>query len=125
VDKTYGVPVVSHGGSMIGFKSQMIWLPEHGVGLVVLTNSDPGDVLMNALGRKLLEVLFDGKDEATARMSANAKSLFEQIAATRKLLTVPADPAVAASLASLYTNNALGEIAVNRKGDSVIFDFGE
>ena len=42
VDRTYGVSVVSHGGSMIGYKSNMLWLPEHGVGAVILTNSDPG-----------------------------------------------------------------------------------
>ena len=29
VDTKYGVPVVHHGGDMIGFHSDMIWLPEH------------------------------------------------------------------------------------------------
>ena len=42
VDQTYGTPVVHHGGSMIGYNSDMMWLPEHGVGAVVLTNGDPG-----------------------------------------------------------------------------------
>ena len=34
---TYGVPVVHHGGDMVGFHSDMMWLPGHGVGAVVLT----------------------------------------------------------------------------------------
>lgn len=32
VNTQYGIPVVSHGGSMFGYKSDMIFLPDHGVG---------------------------------------------------------------------------------------------
>ena len=38
VNKQYGTPVVHHGGDMIGFHSDMMWLPEHGVGA-----SDPDE----------------------------------------------------------------------------------
>ncbi|MEO7096166.1 MAG: serine hydrolase domain-containing protein, partial [Polyangiales bacterium] len=62
VDTTYGVTVVHHGGDMIGFHSDMMWVPEHGVGAVVLTNGNPGWVLRTVFRRKLLEVLFDGRD---------------------------------------------------------------
>ena len=43
VDHTYGVPVVSHGGSMSGFKSNWYLLPDSGIGAVLLTNSDNGE----------------------------------------------------------------------------------
>ena len=87
VDTTYGVPVVHHGGDMIGFHSDMMWLPEHSVGAVVLTNGDPGWLIRGGFRRKLLEVLFDGRPEADADLAAAAKTFFEQIAAERKLLT--------------------------------------
>ena len=45
VDTTYGVPVVHHGGYMIGYHSDMIWLPQQNVGAVILTNSDLGWLL--------------------------------------------------------------------------------
>jgi CubicO group peptidase (beta-lactamase class C family) len=125
VDTTYGVPVVRHGGSMIGYKSDMIWLPEHNVGAVILTNSDPGGLLLGPFGRKLLEVLFDGRDEAEADLASYSRTYFDQIAAERKLLTIPADPAAASALASRYANAALGEIAVSRSGGATVFDFGE
>ena len=64
VDKRWGVPVVHHGGDLAGYHSDMMWLPEHGVGAVILTNSDSGVVLRGPLLRRLLEVLFDGKPEA-------------------------------------------------------------
>jgi hypothetical protein len=78
---------------MIGFHSQMLWLPEHGVGAVILTNSDPGWLVRSVFQRKLLEVLFDGNAEADGQIEAAAKTFFDDLAAERKLLTVPADAA--------------------------------
>lgn len=125
VDTKYGMPVVHHGGDLIGFHSDMIWIPGQNVGAVILTNGDPGWTLRGAFRRKLLEVLFDGRPEADADVEAQAKSYYEQLAAERKLMTVPAAGADAGKLAPLYANGALGEIAVSRAGDSTVFDFGE
>ncbi len=125
VDTKYGIPVVHHGGDMIGYHSDMIWLPEQGVGAVILTNADPGWILRTLYRRKLLEVLFDGKPEADADLAAQARTFFQQLAAERKLLTVPADPAEAGRLAGRYANDALGEIAVSQVGGVTSFDFGE
>ncbi|RPJ59750.1 MAG: class A beta-lactamase-related serine hydrolase, partial [Acidobacteria bacterium] len=66
VDTQYQVSVVHHGGDMVGFHSDMMWLPAHGVGAVVLTNGDPGWIVRSQFRRKLLEVLFDGRPEADA-----------------------------------------------------------
>ena len=110
---------------MIGYKTDMIWLPEHRVGAVILTNSDTGGLFLGSFSRKLLEVLFDGRDEADADLAAASRSFFEQLAAERKLLTIPADPTAAAALAPRYANAALGEIAVSRSGGATVFDFGE
>ena len=125
VDTKYGVTVVHHGGDMIGFHSDMIWLPEHGVGAVILTNGDPGWIIRTMFRRKLLEVLFDGKPEADAEVSAQAKTWFESLAANRKLMTVPADAAEVAKLAPAYANGSLGEITVGKVGSATVFDFGE
>jgi CubicO group peptidase (beta-lactamase class C family) len=125
VSTQWGTPVVSHGGSLIGYKSQMFWLPEHGVGAVVLTNGDPGGALHATFMRKLVEVLFDGKPEADNDLAAAAKATQERIAGERKLLALPPDQEAAGKLATKYVNDALGEIAVTRKGDRVTLDFGE
>ena len=125
VDTKYGTPVVHHGGDLVGFHSDMMWLPEHGVGAVVLTNGDPGWMLRTVFRRKLLEVLFDGRAEADADVASQAKSFYAQLAAERKLLTVPADTAEASKLAGHFHNDALGEIDVRRDGGRTVFDFGE
>ena len=125
VDTKYGVSVVHHGGDMIGFHSDMMWLPESGVGAVVLTNGDPGWILRSQFRRKLLEVLFDGRAEADDQVAAGAKTYYEQLAAERKLLTVPADAGEAGKLAQRYSNDALGDIIVSQNEGATVFDFGE
>ena len=125
VDTTYGIPVVHHGGDMIGYHSDMIWLPQQNVGAVVLTNGDPGWFIRDRFRRKLLEVLFDGHPEADALLSADGNSFFSSMAAERKLLTIPADDGLSAKLARHYRNAALGDIDVSTSGTSTFFDFGE
>jgi CubicO group peptidase (beta-lactamase class C family) len=124
VDRTWGIPVVHHGGDLIGFHSDMMWLPEHDVGAVILTNSDPGVMIRGPFMRRLLEVLFDGKPEAVDNLNAQAKQFREGIAAERKRLTVPADPEPAAKLAERYRSKELGDIQVSRRSQAIWFDFG-
>lgn len=126
LDRTWGVPAVFHGGSMIGYKSQMIWLPEHDVGLVLLTNADEGGYLTGRpLLRRLLEVLFDGEPQAQAQMASAAEEMREWRRAERERLRIPADPAEADKLASAYHSDALGRLEVIRDGERTVFDFGE
>lgn len=124
VDRTWGIPVVHHGGDMLGFHSDMMWLPEHDVGAVILTNSDPGVFIRGPFQRRLLEVLFDGKPEAVENVASQAKRMRENRAAERKRLTVPADAAAADTLAAHYRSDELGAIAVSRNGAATWFDFG-
>jgi CubicO group peptidase (beta-lactamase class C family) len=125
VDKTYGVAVVHHGGDLTGYHSDMIWLPEQNVGAVILTNGDPGWLIRNRFRRKLLELLFDGHSEADAGLAADGKNYFSELAAERKLLTIPADANESAKLAKHYGNASLGDITVGRSGSATVFDFGE
>lgn len=125
VDTRNGVAVVSHGGDLPGFHSDMFWIPEAGVGAVILTNSDRGIPLRGAVRRKLLEVLYDGKPQAEAELAKGDENFRATHATERALITVPADAEVAAALAERYVNPALGSITVVRKGKTTVFDFGE
>jgi CubicO group peptidase (beta-lactamase class C family) len=125
LDTKWNVTTVRHGGSMIGFKSDMLMLPEHGVGAVILTNGDTGSTLAGGFRRRLLEVLFDGKPEAEENLLTAAKTWKANVAKNRERLTVPADPAAAAKLAARYHNAALGGIAVKTTNGATVFDFGE
>jgi CubicO group peptidase (beta-lactamase class C family) len=121
----YDITVYDHGGDLIGYHSDMLWIPEAKVGAVILTNGDLGPSIRNQFQRKLLEVLYDGKPEADENVAQGAKNFLASLAAVRKLLVVPADPAEAKKLARAYRNESLGEIKVSEKDGKTIFDFGE
>jgi CubicO group peptidase (beta-lactamase class C family) len=125
VDRTWGIPVVHHGGDLIGYHSDMIWLPDHNVGAVILTNSQAGTTLINAFRRKLLEVLFDGQPRADADLAIAGRDLRQAIASERERLTVPANDADAGALAAHYHSDALGDLAVVRDRGLTYFDVGE
>jgi CubicO group peptidase (beta-lactamase class C family) len=125
VDKRYGVTVVHHGGDLAGYHSDMMWLPDYGVGAVILTNADSGVSLRGPLLRRLLEVLFDGKPEAETALKVAAAQRKAAIAKERERLVVPADPAAVAKLASRYASDALGEVRVLKEGNATVFDVGE
>jgi len=125
VDRKWGIPVVHHGGSLFGYKSDMFYLPEHDVAAVILVNSDEGGSMLGPFGRRLLEVLFDGKPEAEEDIAVAAKNLKAAVVKERSRLTIPAGRPAADKLAPRYTNASLGEIAVVRAGAETRFDFGE
>jgi CubicO group peptidase (beta-lactamase class C family) len=125
IDTKWNVTLLRHGGSMIGFKSDMLMLPEHGVGAVILTNADTGSTLAGTFRRRLVEVLFDGKPEAIENLLTAAKQWKSNVAKNRERLVVPADPTAAAQLARRYHSAALGAIAVKTANGATVFDFGE
>jgi CubicO group peptidase (beta-lactamase class C family) len=125
VENRWGTPVVFHGGSMLGFKSDILFLPEHGVGAVILTNADTGGLMLGSFRRKLLELLFDGKPEAAEDLAKGAENYKAVQAKFRERLVVPAEPEAAGRLAARYTSPELGELAVRRQAHSTVFDLGE
>ena len=126
LDRSSGTLLVNHGGSAFGFISDMLWLPEHNVGAVILTNDDAGGVYVRSLfRRRLLEVLFDGRQEAVESMAVQARRMKEGIAVERQSLAVPADPVLVDKLAARYRSAELGDLNVLRKGPATWFDFGD
>jgi len=124
-DKRWGVQVLRHGGDLFGYHSDMMWFPEHGVGAVILTNSDPGVQLRGPLLRRMAELMFDGKPEAQAQLDAAVRNGKAARAKFRERLAIPPDAATARGLAARYMSKDLGSLAVARQGDAVVFDFGE
>ena len=125
VDNRWGTPVVSHGGSMLGFKSDIMFLPEHGIGAIILTNSDTGQMMLGPFKRRLMEVLFDGKPEASEDVAKAAENYRAVQAKFRERLVVPAAADLASKLAARYTSPELGELMVRRQGSTTVFDLGE
>lgn len=124
LDRSLGILVVNHGGGETGYRSDMVWLPEHDVGAVILTNADSGTGLRYPFRRRLLELLFDGKPEAEENVAVQSHRLKQADAVEREALRAQAVPVRPGTLAVRYRNNALGDIVVTHEGTATWFDFG-
>lgn len=124
IDQQWGVTVIHHGGTTAGYISDMIWLPDHGVGAVILINSDTGSILRATFRRRLLEILFDGAPTAVPDLKEFAPNLRAGITESRPSLTVPAADEQAARLAGTYRSAELGNIDVRQSDGATWFDFG-
>lgn len=118
------VSIIHHGGSMGGYKSDWFMLPKAQVGVVILTNSDNGYYLLNPMARRLLEVLYDGKDEAASQVAASATRIKAELADFKKRLVTPPGADALALLGARYSNAELGTFTVRSEGKATIFDFG-
>lgn len=111
----WGVPVVTHGGTLLGYHSTWYALPDSGIGAVILANSDPGASMLGPFLRRLMEVVYDGKSEAAAEVTAAAARIKAQAAARRARVTFPGDPAVLARLANHYVDPTVGQITISER----------
>lgn len=125
VNTRYDIPIIHHGGSLFGFKADMFWLPDHGVGAVILANADTGGALLGPFMRVLLEQLFDGKPEAAEDMSNTALNVRTAIAQERSKLKIPGDAEVFATLAARYEEPTLGTITLRDVNGVFTLDAGE
>jgi CubicO group peptidase (beta-lactamase class C family) len=85
ISSDQGLPVVSHGGNTLGFTSDMFFLPDHSIGVAVLTNVRLANAFLSAFRQKLLEVLFEADNTSDGMIVATLTSLekhAEQLSST-------------------------------------------
>ncbi len=124
VSTSLGVPFVHHGGSLFGYDSDWVIFPDQGVGAVLLTNSNVGDLMLGPFTRKVAEVIFDGKPEAAENLDSSARTLADAVQKQRATFVIPPDPALASKLAPRYTSPDLGALEVKKQGASTRFALG-
>jgi CubicO group peptidase (beta-lactamase class C family) len=121
-----GLRVVSHAGGTAGFTSEIAFLPEAGLGIVVLSNSlslSPIPLAFQyAVAFRLFEFLFDEPAEFDAQLMAQAKML----AAARPPLSLgKIDPVAVAPYLGRYGNARLGEVSLSLPRGRLVLDTGE
>jgi len=125
VERYHGLRIVQHDGGVLGFSSNMFFLPDHGVGMVVLTNGGGGSAFTRALRRRLIELLFDGREEARQNLEFAMKREREAVARELKKIALAPDAAWLSSLAGTYHDASLGKVEIRIDGKTGIFDAGE
>lgn len=110
-----GLDVISHGGMTLGFTSDMYFLPQDGIGVVLLTNLYAANLLA-AARQKVFELLFGAP--AKARQMIEAASLAEKQAIAGRCVRVKLGAEAVAwleGIAGEYRSRELGPLVVRRK----------
>ncbi len=125
ISTSLGITVVEHSGGTGGFGSNMFFLPDHDVGMIILTNRAGGGRLTRAVTRRLLELLFDGRPEAAADLASTLALQKAQRAAQLKRITSPPPTDWFAPFIGTWRAPGLGTIALRAEKRGAVLDAGE
>lgn len=128
-----GQPAVGRGGTYTGCRSAILFLPDSGLGVVVLTNGDTGGHLHNEIiMRHAVDLWRDPAGAAArgaqriadfhasaARVVARTDSEAAALAQAR-----PMDARFAGAIAGRYMSDRAGSLDVRRSGDGLQFRLG-
>jgi CubicO group peptidase (beta-lactamase class C family) len=125
LDESRGIKAIGHGGNTFGFSADATFYPDHGIGLVVLTNAASANAYMAAVRRRLVELLFDASEEAEKSLAFGVKQTEEAIKKQMEEITLTPDPTFVDPVMGKWTNPRLGTIEIRREADGVVLDAGE
>jgi CubicO group peptidase (beta-lactamase class C family) len=124
VEDYKGVTVLSHGGNTLGFTSELAFLPEHGIGIAILTN-EQGSVLNTAVRARLMELLFEQEFETEELLGFQFEQIEEALAEFQESLIEEIDEEAIAPYIGSYTHEALGELTLALEDGILTADAGE
>lgn len=121
-----GLPLVEHGGNTLGFTSDFAFLPETGVGVVILTNAQGTNAVSESIRTRLFDLLFDDVNgERDAQELAYAIQGIQEVLQRPDTLQDTVDVEAVQSYIQIYTNDALGRVIVELVDNRLYLDTGE
>lgn len=125
VGRYKGLRMLSHGGNTLGFTSDLAFLPDAGLGIVVLTNGRLTNAFNEAVRFRLLELVYGQPMEHDAQAAFAAESTRQAYEDVRRQLGRALDPAAVRPFLGSYTNDVLGDITLSLRDGRLLFDAGE
>ncbi|MCB0113026.1 MAG: beta-lactamase family protein [Caldilineaceae bacterium] len=120
-----GVRMLRHNGNTFGFTSELAFLPDAGVGIVVLTNARATNIFNEAVRFRLLEMVYDQPYEIEEQVQFNWAQILKQAQDQAAMLgEVVALDTVAPFLGD-WRNDALGPVTLYLDGETLLLDTGD
>jgi CubicO group peptidase (beta-lactamase class C family) len=135
VDDYKDQPMMHHGGNTLGFTSDLAFLPEAGIGIVVLTNGQVTNLFNEAVRYRFIELVFEQEPEYQAQVEAIVQGQADLpepdtgvpvTAATPSASPIAGEPGGDADgFAGAYVNDALGTVTLEVEQGRLYLDAGE
>jgi hypothetical protein len=120
-----GVPVIGHDGNTLGMTSAFNFLPEQGIGIIVLSNGQGANLYNQGVSNRFLELVYEQPADYEEQIQFFLDQAETQMAELEASIgDAPTEADVEASLGD-YSNEALGEVTIRYEDDQLVLDAGE
>ena len=124
LEERSGLRLTHHGGNTFGFTSDLAFMPDKNIGIVVLANGQGANLFTEGVRFRLLELLFDQPHTFDEQI----EFFLDQVEVTSgsvedQIQDVP--NAIAEEVAGEYLSDVLGQIRLVVEGDTLVLDAGE
>ena len=121
-----GIPLRSHDGNTLGFSSSMSYMPEQGIGIVVLVNQQ-GSVLPTLVMQRFYELALGAEEsDAVGLLDYVVAQNAEALAEAEGKFEDTIDAEVIEPYLGTFSNDVLGTITIAQDADgTVTYDAGE
>lgn len=125
-NRSKGIRILGHGGGTLGFSTNMVFFPDHDVGVVTLTNNGGGSGGWNSLVlQRLMELLFDAEPRAQTALAYTVKKLVEDLAKGLKEMELEPPASFFEPHVGTYQSEDLGKVVIRVKAGMGELDAGE
>lgn len=121
-----GLNIIGHGGNTLGFSSDMFFMPEKELGVVILTNAASTNAFMEAVKRKIIELEFgaEPRAEKAVQFSADRQKEAHKLMQARTSVA-PDKTKWIEKLVGDYSNPDLGSAKLSKVGDQYEMTFSD
>jgi CubicO group peptidase (beta-lactamase class C family) len=118
IDDYKGQTVINHGGNTMGFTSDLAFLPQANLGIVVLANAQGSTLFNEAVRYRLLELVFKQPFATDAQVTAALAQTQQARASIALAPTI--DAAAVRPFLGTYTNAALGTLTLALQNGALV-----
>jgi CubicO group peptidase (beta-lactamase class C family) len=120
-----GLQLLTHGGNTLGFTSEFAFLPEVGVGVLVLTNAQGTNMFNTAVRDRLFELVFEQPSQAEDLVAFALEQTDRSLAELQERLLPEVDEAAIAPYLGTFLSPVLGTITITLEDGVLMLDAGE
>ena len=116
--------LIHHPGNTMGFSAELAFLPEFGLGIVVLTNAEGAGSFTEAVRNRFFELALDLPSEADAAFQSNQAARAQGIVRYAAMLQPEVTATAVASYLGSFHNDTLGTITLQERNGALVLDTG-
>jgi CubicO group peptidase (beta-lactamase class C family) len=124
VARSKGLRLVTHGGGTMGFATKVSFLPDKGLGVVMIANGTGGHLAESMIWSRLMELWFGIDDKAAATLQYAVKKQKQEFAKLAQRTGEPAEAWIEPLLGE-HDNPEIGKITINARAGGYVLDAGE